>query len=74
VRYYAHEKTTGVVLANQWPDSVPVFGTRRRRTRIGLAHAFGWNSWGETYWRLEIGGRELEGVYIVFEGEYWHAQ
>jgi hypothetical protein len=65
--------TDGVVLANRWPDVVPVCGTRRRRTPSGVAHAFGWNSSGEAFWRLEIGGREIEGVYVVFDGEYWPA-
>jgi hypothetical protein len=73
-RYYAHRMTDGVVLANQWPDVVPVFGTWHLCTPIGVAHAFGWNCRGEAFWRLEIGGREIEGVYIAFDGEYWLAQ
>lgn len=61
---------SGLVLYRDVEGSIEVFGDPDHSRPIGQASCIGWDAAGSALWRLVVHDEELEGPWVIVEGEF----
>jgi hypothetical protein len=70
VAFYAHISMRGPIKRGVVPGSIGVLEAPDRFMPIGQAHCFRWDDRGFAVWRLNVGGHDLPGEWIVVDREF----
>src|SRR4051812_11128646 len=74
VPYYAHISIRGPIRRGILPGSVGVLEAPDRFMPIGQASCSRWSDDGLAVWRLNIGGTDLAGEWIIVDRQFIPAQ
>ena len=72
--YHAHISMRGLVKRGMVPGSIGVLEAPGKFMPIGQAHCFRWDDSGLAVWRLNVGGMDLPGEWIIVDRQFIPAQ
>jgi hypothetical protein len=74
VKYYANVAPRGAIRRGMVPGSIAVLESPINNMPIGQASCFRWDDRGLAVWRLNIGGTDIPGDWVIVDREFVLAQ